>query len=207
MEAKEVWETDGVVEAVAQHDGGRYSVKVGGEWYGGFGTCPVEKGLACVIEYTVNGRFRNVKSIKELGTAVAQLFEEQLGKMDGPSESVPAVPLAVRNYRTDSGWNQAAITEADEELIQSETRRRNCRIVAECIEDARHLLADSGVNNAMTPKNVLDLTLLLSERRTAHVSKVIEEFIKRKVATERNSAAVQRRESESAGLIDPEAEA
>lgn len=92
-------------------------------------------------------------------------------------------------------------------MIQSETRRRNCKIVAECIEDARHLLADSGVLNALTPRNVLDVALLLSERRTAHVSKVIEEFIKQKIAMERNGAAVARRESESAGLIDPEAEA
>lgn len=96
MEAKEVCRTDGVVEAVAQHDGGRYSVKLGGEWYSGFGSCPAQRGAAYVIEYTTNGRFRNVKSTKELETAEAGLYEQELGRTNPCSERIPAVPLAVR---------------------------------------------------------------------------------------------------------------
>lgn len=192
---KEVLRTSGVVEAVAQHDERRYSVKIGGEWYGGFGTCPAEKGSVYVIEYALNGRFRNIRRIREVGEAVAEsLLQQPKGPEQERAENLPSVPIAVKNYLTAAGWHQTGITAEDEELIQNEVRKRNYQIAGESLEDARRLLAASGVSNAVTPKNVLELALHLSERRIVHISKIYEDFLKAKVAAERRSMGAERSE-------------
>lgn len=54
----------GVVEATAQNAPDRYGFRVGGEWYGGFGSCPVEKGDEVEVAYADNGRFHNVKEVR-----------------------------------------------------------------------------------------------------------------------------------------------
>jgi len=193
----EVLKTSGVVEAVAPHDGGRYSVKVGGEWYGGFGTCPAEKGSVYVIDYALNGRFRNIKKIREIGEAVADGLQGQIdapGQQDGVN-GLAAVPIAVKNYLTPTGWHQTAITAQDEDMIQNEVRKRNARIVAESIEDARTILGKSGVNSAVTPESVRELALCLSETRIVHISKVYEQFLKAKIRAERESMGPESRQA------------
>jgi len=182
----EVLKTSGVVEAVAPHDGGRYSVKVGGEWYGGVGTCPAEKGNVYVIEYVLNGRFRNIKKIREIGEAVADALAEPSCARPAEPKPTRAVPVGVRNYASASGWRQTAITAEDEELIQQELRRHNYRIARESLEDARQLWAEAGVVDGATPKTVLGLALHLSEKRTLHISRLFEEFLTAKIAAERN---------------------
>ena len=182
--SKEVLRTSGVVQALKQHDERRYSIKVGEEWYSGFGSCLAEKSSVYVIEYTLNGRFRNITRIREVGEAVAGAFSQQHEELETRAEELPSVPIAVRNYLTPTGWHQTGITVEDDELIQKEIRKRNCQIASESLEDARRLLG-AFVSNAVTPRNVLELALRLSERRTVHVSRVYEEFLKAKIAAER----------------------
>lgn len=185
---KEVARVSGVVEAVSQHDERRFSIKVGGEWYSGFGSCPAVRGSVYVVEYAVNGRFRNIKRIREVGEAFPGTFaEEGVRPQETRVEALLSVPIAVKNYVTTSGWQQTAVTAEDEELIQREVRKRNYQIASESFEDARRLLAQSGVSNAVTPRNVLELALHLSERRMVHISKIYEEFLKAKIAAERRS--------------------
>jgi hypothetical protein len=80
-------------------------------------------------------------------------------------------------------------------MIQNEVRKRNARIVAESIEDARTILGKSGVNSAVTPENVRELALHLSERRIVHISKVYEEFLKAKIRAERESIGPESRQA------------
>jgi hypothetical protein len=41
----------------------RYGVKLGGEWFNGFGKCPVKKGDKVNIEYITNGKWQNITNI------------------------------------------------------------------------------------------------------------------------------------------------
>lgn len=68
------------VEATAQHTPQRYSVKVGGEWYTGFGSCRLRRGVVYLIRYTTNGQYRNIKTILEIGELVRKK-QEEFGKV------------------------------------------------------------------------------------------------------------------------------
>jgi len=57
----------GVVEAAAQNAPDRFGFRIGGEWYGGFGSCPVERGDEVEVVYADNGRFHNVKEVRPVG--------------------------------------------------------------------------------------------------------------------------------------------
>lgn len=171
--------TSGAVEAVSQKDG-RYGVRIGGEWYGGFGTCPVSEGQVCVVEYVVRGKYRNVVRVREVGDSVPRSATRA-----SASEELPGVPVAVKNYRTPEGWEQAFLTAEEEALIQVAVRQRNAEIVEESITDAKGLLAGSGVRNAVTPRNVVELALLLGERRIVHISRVYDQYMAAKVAATR----------------------
>lgn len=53
----------GVVEATAQNAHDRYGLRVGGEWYDGFGSCPAGRGDEVEVVYSDNGRFHNLKHV------------------------------------------------------------------------------------------------------------------------------------------------
>ena len=53
----------GVVEATAQNKPDRFGVRIGGEWYDGFGDCPVQKGDDVAVTFTHRGRFRNIHEV------------------------------------------------------------------------------------------------------------------------------------------------
>ena len=97
------------------------------------------------------------------------------------------MPVAVKNYRTELGWQQATITSIEDAMIQSEVRRRNNETVAEALRDARALLADSGVRDAVAAQRVADLALFLAERRIIHVSRIYDEYLTAKINRERSS--------------------
>ncbi len=54
----------GIVTAVKQHEN-KYGVVVNKEWYGGFGQCPVQKGDKVKIDYKLNGKYKNIRSIEK----------------------------------------------------------------------------------------------------------------------------------------------
>jgi len=104
-----------------------------------------------------------------------------------PRKGEEAVPVAVKNYRTDLGWQQATITSIEDAMIQSEVRRRNNQTVAEALRDARVLLAEAGMRDAVTAQRVADLARFLAERRIIHVSRIYDEYLTAKINRERSS--------------------
>ncbi|MEW5983725.1 MAG: hypothetical protein AB1806_15340 [Acidobacteriota bacterium] len=149
------------------------------------------KGQVVVIDYSTNGTWRNINNVREVGEAVTdsrqRLQERQpvhlmeVGRREGE-------PVAVMNYLTERGWQQAIVTPDDNERIQAEVGKRTEELTAECLLEAKRLLADLGVGNAVTPKNVLDLGMFLAERRIVHISKVYQEHLKAKVERERQAS-------------------
>jgi hypothetical protein len=110
-----------------------------------------------------------------------------------PEAGIPGVaelPVAIRNYRTEKGWQVAHITPEENVSIQAAVRARNCQIVEQGLEDARRLLTDCAVAGAVTTRNVIEVALYLSDRRTVHASRVYDEFLARKIATERGEMPV-----------------
>jgi len=113
--------------------------------------------------------------------------------MSGAAGTAPEVriseiaepPVAIRNYRTEQGWQVAYIAPQEDVSIQAALRAQNCRIVEQSLEDARRLLADCAVAGAVTTRNVIAVALYLSDRRTVHASRVYDEFLALKIARER----------------------
>ena len=173
--AQEGCTVSGAVEAVSQKEN-RYAVLIAGDWYGGWGACPVSKGQVCVVDYVNRGRFRNVVRLREVGDALSLSAAGQR----------PRIPAAVKNYSTPEGWEQAFLTEEEERLIQDEVRARNAALVGECLTDAKDLLEMCPVQRAATPKNTLELAMFLAERRVVHISRVLDQFMTAKVAAVRN---------------------
>lgn len=54
---------NGLVSAVKQREKG-YSVKIGIDWFSGFGECPTKKGDSVEIEYKEDGQWKNITDIK-----------------------------------------------------------------------------------------------------------------------------------------------
>lgn len=69
---KQLKKIQGVVAAAAQNSPDRYGIRIGEQWYGGFGTCPVEKGAVVEVAYVENGIYRNVKEIELLAEQTAE---------------------------------------------------------------------------------------------------------------------------------------
>lgn len=72
-------EIEGVVSAVSQKDG-RYAVKVGEQWHGGFGRCPVERGSSVLLRFYEKGEFKNIVSIRSTDAPLNELDMEELAQ-------------------------------------------------------------------------------------------------------------------------------
>ena len=53
----------GVIEAIKQREK-NFSLKVGDDWFGGYGKTDLTKGTSVSIEYEISGQFKNIKSLK-----------------------------------------------------------------------------------------------------------------------------------------------
>jgi uncharacterized protein (DUF362 family) len=95
------------------------------------------------------------------------------------------VPVAVRNYQTARGWKQARVTQAEQAIIQQALRRENSAIFAQSMEDAKLMLAQSGIQDAVTSRNVITVAEFLAERRIVHVGKIFEDYLTAKITRER----------------------
>lgn len=143
-------EIEGVVSAVSQR-ANRYGVKIGDTWYGGFGSCPVERGSSVVVTFYQKDGWRNIRAIRLID-------------------------------------DESDLTPAEVEELQAKVRQRNFEIATESVEDAKRLLASSGVRSAVTAANVVRLAERLMERRILHLSRVLEDFLRRR-RIERTRAA------------------
>ncbi|MBI4447182.1 MAG: hypothetical protein HY645_14905 [Acidobacteria bacterium] len=70
-------EFEGEVAAVSQK-ANRYGVKIGEDWYGGFGQCPVSKGSRVVLRFYEKGGWKNIVSIRLLEGEESVLTEEEM---------------------------------------------------------------------------------------------------------------------------------
>jgi hypothetical protein len=140
----ETKQIEGMVSAVSQR-ADRYGVKIGEDWYGGFGTCPVSRGDRVQLSFLEKGEWRNIASIE---------------------------PLVVQP--------QTELSEAEIAELQGKIRQRNYTIAEESIEDAKRLLGNCGVRNAVTPQNVVRLAERLAERRILHASRTVEDYARKK---------------------------
>ena len=70
--ADEIKRVRGAVEAVARNKPDRFGLRIGGAWFDGFGSSPVEKGDEVEVDYVENGRYRNIQEVRlgEKGDAV-----------------------------------------------------------------------------------------------------------------------------------------
>jgi len=85
----------GVVEATAQNAPDRYGFRIGQEWFGGFGSCPVEKGDEVEVVYADNGRFHNVKDVLRPG----ELAEEEAPESNSDNGAEESADQSSKNSR------------------------------------------------------------------------------------------------------------
>lgn len=92
----------GRIEAVAQREG-KYGIRVGNDWFNGFGACTLKKGDEVEVEYEVKDSFKNIKSIEKTPFKTA----DQITPMDGV-EAVFATNLSFINdlYTNDERLNK-----------------------------------------------------------------------------------------------------
>jgi hypothetical protein len=95
------------------------------------------------------------------------------------------VPVAVGNYQTARGWKQAKVTQSEQAIIQRALRRENNAIFAQSMEDAKLMLAQSGIQDAVTSRNVITVAGFLAERRIVHINKILDEYLRAKIRRER----------------------
>jgi len=67
-EGKEVLSASGRVEAITEKPSRtgklRYGILMGGDWFNGWGQCPVRKGQEITLLFTENGKWKDVEEIK-----------------------------------------------------------------------------------------------------------------------------------------------
>lgn len=96
------------------------------------------------------------------------------------------IPVAVMNYQTLDGWRQTRVSYREHEVLQDGLRKLEATIMQECLEDARTLLAMSGVSGALTAGQLVNLAKFLAERRIPHINRLCDNYIKFKVEEERS---------------------
>jgi hypothetical protein len=140
----ETQQIEGIVSAVSQR-ADRYGVKIGEDWYGGFGTCPVSRGDRVHLVFLEKGQWKNIASI---------------------------APLVIQP--------QPELSDEEIAELQEKIRQRNYTIAEQSIEDAKQLLANSGLRDAATPRNVVTFAERLAERRILHASRLVEDYARKK---------------------------
>lgn len=74
----------GIVSAVKNRET-NYSIKVGDDWFGGYGKAPCKKGDEVEVEYEENGKWKNISDVKILSSS--PYFEE------------PTISVTGKDYR------------------------------------------------------------------------------------------------------------
>lgn len=67
----------GLVEATAQNAPDRFGVRIGEDWYDGFGSCPVNRGDEVEIQYFENDRFHNIAKVLVVEEGGARRMESR----------------------------------------------------------------------------------------------------------------------------------
>ena len=100
----------GVVDATAQNASERYGLRIGGSWYDGFGSCPVNRGDEVEVDFVEDDRFRNVQEVR-----MAEGVAEPRAELDRRIARAVALKCAATLYA--SGWASAKeVTDLAERL-------------------------------------------------------------------------------------------
>ena len=121
----------GSVEAVARNKPDRFGLKVGGAWFDGFGSSPVEKGDEVEVDYVENGRYRNIQEVRLVQERKADSADAENDRETHIARAV-ALKCATRLCEGKPA-NVADVLALAEKLVEwlSATPRRNVQ------EDAR----------------------------------------------------------------------
>ncbi len=105
--ASDVKTVQGVVEATAQNAPDRYGLRIGHEWYDGFGPCPAERGDAVEVAYSEKGKFRDVEKVRRAEPKPAVLDFERLDAVR-ERQIARAVALKCAAQLYAEGWATSA---------------------------------------------------------------------------------------------------
>jgi hypothetical protein len=81
----------GVVKATAQNAPERFGLRIGPEWYDGFGECPVERGAEVEVRYTDNGKYHDLQEVAVVEPGRAE--EPAVGESASVEESAEVVRI------------------------------------------------------------------------------------------------------------------
>lgn len=85
-----------------------------------------------------------------------------------------------RFYKNSNGWDLATLSDKEMETIHHSVRRRNAEILSECIEDAKSIARHHELVNNYNWDTTLKMALQLFERRTVHISVILDAVLKQK---------------------------
>ena len=95
----------GIVEALKNNPASEkrkenYGIKVGGEWYNGWGVSPVNKGDIVLVHYVLNGTYKNIDHVEkaEAGNEPAKSSTVQTPPTTFEAEAVLAVQKYTKIY-------------------------------------------------------------------------------------------------------------
>lgn len=92
----------------------------------------------------------------------------------------------VKNYMGIAGWEQAIVTEKENNNIQEALRKKNNQIYLECLKDAENMLKRLIVPYSNSLSRIQALADNLFEKRAIHSLTAYQEFLKAKVEKQRN---------------------
>lgn len=130
--ANETKTVRGVVEAAAQNTPERYGLRIGGDWYDGFGDVPAARGDAVEVQYAENGRYRNVQSVRVVEAAASDERASDItravalkaaAQVCAGSETQAKVVLSLA--QAFEGWIAAPRSNADKDARASKTMGRD----------------------------------------------------------------------------------
>ena len=63
-------------------------------------------------------------------------------------------------------WEEISLTEEEEKEVEEKSRKENIRLLKECIEDAKSVLIEKGLNESTS--DVINVAIALFEKRASH---------------------------------------
>jgi len=63
-------------------------------------------------------------------------------------------------------WEEITLTETEEKEQEQKSKKENIRLIKECIEDAKSILIEKGLNESSS--DVINVAIALFEKRSSH---------------------------------------
>jgi hypothetical protein len=81
-------------------------------------------------------------------------------------------------------WDEVTLTKEEEISVEEECRQENMQLMRECLKDAKHILADSKMNDQQS--DAVNIAIALFEKRSSHAIYWKENKAKAKFASREN---------------------